>query len=87
MDYGTTCGPQKHSDKPIEQLILPKHCHQTVRKLAHSIPLAGHLGRDKTVKRITKHFYWPSVFRDVAEYYRRCPECQSTAKTASVQCL
>ena len=70
----------KHSKETIEQLILPKQCHQNVCKLAHTIPLAGHLGRDKTVKRITKHFYWPTVFSDVAEYCRRCPECQRTAK-------
>ena len=42
--------------------------------------MAGHLGRDKTTKRITKNFYWPSVFRDVAEYCQRCPECQKTGK-------
>ena len=70
----------KHCDEPIEQLILPKNCHEIVCKLAHTIPLAGHLGRDKTIKRITRHFYWPSVFRDVAEYCRRCPKCQRTAK-------
>ena len=70
----------KHGDEPIEQLILPKHCHQIVCKLAHSIPLAGHLGRDKTIKSIIRHFYWPSVFCDVAEYCRRCSECQRTAK-------
>ena len=69
----------KHCDEPIEQLILPKHCHKIVCKLVHTIALAGHLGRDKTIKRITRHFYWPSVFRDVAEYRRRCPECQRTA--------
>ena len=70
----------KHCDEPIEQLILPKHCHGIVCKLAHTIPLAGYLGRDKTIKRITKHFYWPSVFHDVAEYCRRCPKCQRTTK-------
>ena len=69
----------KHCDEPIEQLILPKHCHEIVCKLVHTIPLAGHLGRNKIIKRITRHFYWPSVFRNVAEYCRRCPECQRTA--------
>ena len=70
----------KDSEETIEQLILPKQCHQTVCKLAHTIPLAGHLGRDKTIKRITKHFYWPTLLSDVAEYCRRFPECQRTMK-------
>ena len=76
----------KHCDEPIEQSILPKHCHEIVCKLAHTIPLAGHLGRDKTIKRITKHFYWPSLFRDVTEYCRGCPECQRMAKEAIIRC-
>ena len=72
--------PPKHSEETIEQLILPKQCHQNVCKLAHTIPLTRHLGRDKTVKKITKHFYWPTVFSDVAEHCCRCSECQGKAK-------
>ena len=60
----------------VEQLLLPKPYHQVVCKLAHSIPIAGHLGRDKTISRTTHQFYWPTVFRDVDEYCQRCPECQ-----------
>ena len=51
----------------VEQLLLPKQYHQIVCKLAHSIPIAGHLGRDKTNSRITQRFYWPTVHRDVAD--------------------
>ena len=29
---------------------------------------------------INKHFYWPSILHDVAEYCHRCLECQRTAK-------
>lgn len=64
----------------MEQLLVPKQYHQVICKLAHTIPLAGHLGRDKTAKRITKHFYWPTVFHDVADYCKSCPECQKTGK-------
>ena len=72
--------PRQHPEKIVEQLLLPKQYYQVICKLAHTIPLAGHLGRDKTVKRITRHFYWPSVFRDVADYCKSCPECQRTGK-------
>ena len=37
-------------DMAVTQLVLPLQCRQTVFKLAHKIPLAGHLGRDKTVQ-------------------------------------
>ena len=69
----------------VKQLLLPKPYHHIVCKLAHSIPIAGHLGRDKTVCRITQRFYWPTVFRDVAEYCRRCPQCQKTARGSQLR--
>ena len=31
----------------VEQLVLPVRCREVVVKLAHEIPLAGHLGKDK----------------------------------------
>ena len=47
--------------------------------MAHTIPLAGHLGKDKTARRILQRFYWPTLYRDVAELCRTCEECQKTA--------
>ena len=64
----------------VEQLLLLKQHHQILCKLAHSIPITGNLGRDKTISRITQQFYWSTVYRDVTEYYRSCPECQRTTK-------
>ena len=59
--------PQQNSEMEIEQLVLPERCRPGVLQLAHTIPLAGHLGKDKTVQRILHRFYWPSVYKDVAE--------------------
>lgn len=63
----------------VEQLILPKCCHDTVMQLAHSIPLAGHLGKEKTTKRVLQRFYWPTVHRDIAQFCRVCVSCQKVA--------
>ena len=46
-------------------------------RIAHSVPMAGHLGRDKTTQRILQRFYWPSVRHDVAEY---CEVCQKVSR-------
>ena len=62
----------------VEQLVLPKQCRKTVLHLAHTIPLAGHMGRDKTIRRILQRFYWPTVFKDTADYCRSCAECQKS---------
>ena len=53
---------------------------KTVLELGHEIPLAGHLGVDKTRQRILRRFYWPTVFRDVAEFCECCEKCQRTTK-------
>ena len=51
--------PQKNSNEmEIEQLVLPEGCNPGVLHLAHTIPLAGHLGKDKTAQRILHWFYW-----------------------------
>ena len=51
-------------------------CRQKALGLAHSIPLAEHLGRKKTHTRLAQRFYWPSMRQDVAEFCRSCGACQ-----------
>ena len=68
----------------VEQLVLPKECCSTVLSMAHSIPLSGHLGREKTGDRVLQRFYWPTLFQDVAEKCKTCPECQKTASRQKV---
>ena len=60
----------------VEQLVLPRRCRNTILKLAHSIPLAGHLGDKKTAERVKKRFYWPTLYKDVENYCKACEECQ-----------
>ena len=66
-------------DMAMEQLVLPASCRQAVLNLAHKIPFAGHMGQRKTAKRVLQRFYWPTVFKDVADVCRTCAECQKTA--------
>ena len=68
--------PPGRDEETVQQLVLPLTCRQAVLHIAHTIPLAGHLGRDKTTQRILRRFYWPTLYKDVAEYCRSCSECQ-----------
>ena len=76
------CHHRQHGsdDMKIEQLVLPEQCRQGVLQLAHNIPLAGHLGKDKTAQRILHRFYWPTLYKDVADYYRSCEICQKSSR-------
>ena len=66
-------------DSGVDQLVLPLQCRGVVLKMAHDIPLAGHLGKEKTAQRILQRFYWPTLYHDVAEYCRGCAVCQKSS--------
>ena len=64
----------------VEQLVLPKKCREDVLKIAHDIPLAGHMGKEKTARRILQRFYWPTLYVDVAKFCKACMVCQKFSK-------
>ena len=43
---------------------------------AHASTYSGHLGRDKTLKHLSAHYWWPTMQKDVAEYCSKCDTCQ-----------
>ena len=63
----------------IEQLVLPMQCRKPVLDLAHQIPMVGHMGKNKTARRVIGRFYRPTLYRDVADHCRSCKECQMAA--------
>ena len=63
----------------VNQLVLPQQCREKVLSLAHGIPLAGHLGKEKTRKRIMQHFYWPNLYKDVEHFFRCCKQCKKSS--------
>ncbi len=68
-------GAEDNGMRGCEQLVLP---WEVVLKLAHEVPLAGHLGVAKTKDRILQRYYWPGIFRDVARFCRSCEVCQQS---------
>ena len=68
--------PRPWEEDPGDQLVLPKGCREQVLRLAHSVPLGGHLGRKKILRRVAQRFYWPTLGQDVADFCRRCGPCQ-----------
>ena len=52
------------------QIVVPICHYEDVLSLAHELPLAGHLGINKTYQKVLSHFYWPGLFRDVFKVAR-----------------
>ena len=72
--------PSNEEWKVSYQIVVPPNCLTDVLKLAHTTPMAGHLGINKTYQRILNHFYWPSVKRDVKHFCKSYHECQVVGK-------
>jgi hypothetical protein len=68
------------SDKEIHQIIVPSPCRNELLRLAHEIPMAGHGGVRKTMDRISKHFWWPGIMKDVQSFCKSCHICQVAGK-------
>ena len=75
------------TEQVVSQLVLPKQCREKVLMLAHSIPMAGHLAKEKTRQRIMKHFYWPTLYKDVEIFVVAVPNARSLPKKQSLNLL
>ena len=46
----------------------------------HESSFGGHWGRDVTISNLRRHFYWPTMRKDVIEHLKRCEACQQWSK-------
>ncbi len=60
-------------------MVVPQKFRDLVLHLGHLVPWVGHLGRKKTTARISPHFFWHNLRRDVDELCRSWPEYEFTA--------
>ncbi|XP_063585832.1 uncharacterized protein LOC134763205 [Penaeus indicus] len=63
----------------VHQVVIPLSIWESVMKLAHD-GLAGHLGIQKTYKKVLQHFYWPGMKKDITIFIRSCHVCQVGGK-------
>lgn len=58
------------------KLCVPENLRARVLEENHDDVTAGHLGVAKTIARISRLYYWPGMYRNIAHYVRRCQLCQ-----------
>ncbi|XP_071950797.1 uncharacterized protein [Antedon mediterranea] len=64
----------------IHQIVIPSRYRQDIIGIAHDDPLSGHLGVNKTVDKILRHFFWSGLRKDVSNYCKSCHACQVVGK-------
>jgi len=72
-------------EEGIYQLMIPQEnrsLQQVILSQSHDVPSAGHLGIQKTLRRVSRHFYWNDMKKDVEHFCKHCHTCLST-KTAN----
>jgi len=64
----------------VTQVVVPTSLRNKLLMVAHDIPAAGHMGIQKTLDRLRRHFYWPGISASVKTYVRSCLVCQRVGK-------
>lgn len=59
-------------DRNQWKLVVPQESRRAVMRENHDTLQAGHLGTEKTYRRIALRYHWPRMFQDIARYVRRC---------------
>lgn len=79
--------PQRHRKMTVKdeliywkrkRLYVPADAALKARILheCHDTPMSGHLGAAKTTARVTHHFYWPHMQKEIKQYVSSCDSCQ-----------
>ena len=62
----------------FQQVVVPQGLRRSVMNTAHDSIMGGHMGIQKTLKKVLSNFYWPGVNGDVTRFCRSCDICQKT---------
>ncbi|GFQ63876.1 retrovirus-related Pol polyprotein from transposon 412 [Trichonephila clavata] len=76
IDDGVLIHTESICGEDVKQVVLPTCKREEVMKVAHEIPLAGHLGKSKTKQRVKYSFFWPKLKQDVRSFCQSCKICQ-----------
>jgi len=58
------------------KFVVPAELRTQVLEECHNPPQAGHFGREKTYKSLSRCYYWPGMRVDAARFVKSCLPCQ-----------
>ena len=71
-----------HGKEFRHQLVVPKSLQRPILVWYHVSPMGGHLGYTKTIARLTEHFYWDSIKKDLRRLLKECVSCACSRPSA-----
>jgi hypothetical protein len=61
-------------------LVVPSKLTKEVMFLVRVVPAGGHLGLDKTMEQLRRHFFWPFMRQECQLYIQGCSQCNQHKK-------
>ena len=70
-----------------DQLVIPNipDIRTSIMHELHDAPYSGHLGVEKTLAAVHRHYWWPGITAYVRQYVRSCSSCQYNKATNRVE--
>ena len=65
-------------------LVVPVDLRKHILELAHTIPLAGHTGINRTREKLRGKYFWFGMTRDIRAYILSCSPCNHAKKNSRV---
>ena len=62
------------------QVLVPSQLREDILKWVHEHPTCGHMGAEKTVKRLLQRFSWPGMCHQAKRFCQSCVLCQRRSK-------
>lgn len=66
--------------KGTERMLLSVREYPQCFDMYHSHPLGGHFAFRNTFRKISRHYYWPTMKEDITRDVNCCPRCQTKGK-------
>jgi hypothetical protein len=72
---------------PCGQWYVPDDSSLKTKLLyeVHDAPAGGHVGAEKTLKKLQQHFYWAGMRGEVRDYVANCIRCQSVKSSQQLK--
>ena len=64
-----------------KRVVVPAHLRESILKESHGGVYAGHFSGGKLYNTICRSWWWPTMYRDVMEYCKNCPDCAVVSGT------
>ena len=61
--------------KSWKWVVVPVHLRERILRESHGGVYAGHFSGGKLYSTICRNWWWPTVYRDVMEFCKNCPDC------------